>query len=174
MSIKKLDNKIKKETYDKKLLLVIDVQNDFIDSNNVHILDKISKLIYSNEYDDVVFTRFINDTESIWYKKLDYKGCITEEGRRIAIDTGNNKIFDKTIYSAVNSELENYIKNNNINEIYLCGFDTDACVQKTAIDLFEKNYNVFVLKDYCMSYDIELHNTIINNLKRLIGKDSVI
>lgn len=112
MSIKKLDNKIKKEAYDKKLLLVIDVKNDFVDSNNIHILDKISELIYSNKYDDVVFTRFINDTESIWYKQLDYKGCITEEERRIAIDTGNNKIFDKAIYSAVNNELEEYIKNN--------------------------------------------------------------
>lgn len=158
----------------KTLLLVIDVQNDFIDSNNVHILDKISELIYSNIYDEVAFTRFVNDKESIWYKKLNYKGCISEDGRKMAIDTKDYKVFDKKIYSAVNSELENYIKNNNIEEIYLCGFDTDACVQKTAIDLFERNYNVFVLKDYCMSYDIELHNTIINNLKRLIGNDSVI
>ena len=71
---------------DTKVLIVIDIQNDFVDSNNIHILDKISELIYSNKYDDVVFTRFINDTESIWYKKLDYKGCITEEGRRIAKD----------------------------------------------------------------------------------------
>ena len=82
--------------------------------------------------------------------------------------------MDKTIYSAVNKELENYIKDNKIEQIYLCGFDTDACVQKTAVDLFEKNYDVYVLKDYCMSYNIELHNTIIENLKRLIGEKSVV
>jgi len=158
----------------KTLLLVIDVQNDFVDSNNIDILEKINKLIDSNKYNEVAFTRFINDEDSIWYKKLNYKGCITENGRKIVIDTKNYKIFDKRIYSAVNNELEEYIKINNIEEIYLCGFDTDACVQKTAIDLFEKNYNVFVLKDYCMSYDIKLHNTIINNLKRLIGKNKII
>ena len=158
----------------KTLLLVIDVQNDFVDSNNIDILEKINKLIDSNKYNEVAFTRFINDEDSIWYKKLNYKGCITENGRKIVIDTKNYKIFDKRIYSAVNNELEEYIKTNNIEEIYLCGFDTDACVQKTAIDLFEKNYNVFVLKDYCMSYDIKLHNTIINNLKRLIGKNKII
>jgi len=158
----------------KTLLLVIDVQNDFVDSNNIDILEKINKLIDSNKYNEVAFTRFINDKKSIWYKKLNYRGCITENGRKIVIDTKNYKIFDKRIYSAVNNELEEYIKNNNIEEIYLCGFDTDACVQKTAIDLFEKNYNVFVLKDYCMSYDIELHNTIINNLKRLIGENKII
>lgn len=158
----------------KTLLLVIDVQNDFVDSNNIDILEKINKLIDSNKYNEVAFTRFINDEDSIWYKKLNYKGCISEDGRKIVIDTKNSKIFDKRIYSAVNSELEEYIKINNIVEIYLCGFDTDACVYKTAIDLFERDYNVFVLKDYCMSYDIELHNTIIYNLKRLIGNDSVI
>jgi len=158
----------------KTLLLVIDVQNDFVDSNNIDILEKINKLIDSNKYNEVAFTRFINDEDSIWYKKLNYKGCITENGRKIVIDTKNYKIFDKRIYSAVNNELEEYIKTNNIEEIYLCGFDTDACVQKTAIDLFEKNYNVFVLKDYCMSYDIKLHNTIINNLKRLIGENKII
>ena len=71
--------------------------------------------------------------------------------------------------------MKQYIKENDIDKIYLCGFDTDACVQKTAIDLFENNYNVFVLKDYCMSHKgVELHNIIINNLARLIGKNSII
>jgi len=46
--------------------------------------------------------------------------------------------------------------------------------KKQDVNMFERNYNVFVLKYYCMSYNIELHNTIINNLKKLIGKDSII
>ncbi len=158
----------------KKLLIVIDVQKDFINEKNIDVLKRIIDLLNSNKYDDIVFTKFINSKESIWYKKLKYEGCLTEEGRKILIDTKNYKIFEKKIYSAVSDELEQYVKENNINEIYLCGFDTDACVQKTAIDLFEKNYNVFVLKDYCMTYDIYLHNTIITNLKRLIGEDSII
>lgn len=60
--------------------------------------------------------------------------------------------FDKKIYTAVNDELKDYIRENDISQIYLCGFDTDACIQKTAIDLFEQNYDVYVLKDYCMSH----------------------
>lgn len=159
----------------KKLLLVIDVQNDFINDNTRVILPKIDKLVNAREFDDIAFTRFINDVDSNWYKKLNYKGCINKEQQAIAIDTQDYKVFDKKIYSALNNELENYIKTNKIDEIYLCGFDTDACVQKTALDLFENDYNVYVLKDYCMcSKGIELHNVIINNLKRLIGKDKVI
>ena len=43
------------------------------------------------------------------------------------------------------------------------------------IDLFEQNYDVYVLKDYCMSNKgKETHEFYINNLARLIGKDKVI
>ena len=159
----------------KKMLLVIDVQNDFINEFTNIVKERIDELIKNNKYDEVVFTKFINDEDSIWYKKLKYSGCIIENGQQIAIDTNNHKIFNKYTYSALNIELANYIKNNKIEEIYLCGFDTDACIYKTALDLFENNYNVYVLKEYTMSHKgIELHNVFINNLKRLIGKDKVI
>ena len=157
-----------------KLLLVIDIQKDFINENTEQYIGKIEELINSDKYEKIAFTKFINTEESIWYKKLNYKGCMTEEGQDIVINTNGNKIFEKMIYSAVNKELIEYIKENDIEQIYLCGFDTDACVQKTAIDLFENGYEVYVLKDYCMSHvGVELHNTIIDNLKRLIGKSSI-
>ena len=138
-------------------------------------IQKIKELVDLNKYDLTAFTRFINDKNSIWYKKLNYKGCMTKNGQSIAIDTQNNRVFDKKIYTAVNNELKNYIQENDISEIYLCGFDTDACVQKTAIDLFEQNYDVYVLKDYCMSHaGKEIHDLYITNLARLIGKDRII
>ena len=122
-----------------KLLLVIDVQKDFINKNTETYVNKIQELGTSDRFDKVVFTKFKNSEESIWYKKLNYKGCMTEEGQTIVIDTKNSKVFEKTIYSAVNEELIEYINNNNIEQIYLCGFDTDACIQKTALDLFEND-----------------------------------
>jgi len=158
-----------------KLLLVIDVQKSFINENTKPYIKEIQKLIESNKYEKVAFTKFINSKESIFYKRLNYNGCMTDEEQSIMLDTKNNKVFEKTIYSAVNKNLIEYIEKNNIGQIYLCGFDTDACIQKTAIDLFEKDYDVYVLKDFCMCKSgKELHDIIINNLKRLIGKDSVI
>ena len=158
-----------------KLLLVIDVQKDFINKNTAPILSKIEELVNSGDFKNISFTRFINDINSIWYKELKYKGCLTKEQQQIAINTKNYKVFDKRIYSSLNDELKTYLLENEIDEIYLCGFDTDACVSKTALDLFENNYNVYVLKDYCMSSKtIELHNIYINNLIRLIGKNRII
>ena len=134
-----------------------------------------SKLVNNGQFENIAFTRFINDVNSIWYKDLNYRGCLTEEQQQIAIDTKNYKVFDKRIYSSLNDELKNYLLENNIDEIYLCGFDTDACVSKTALDLFESEYNVYVLKDYCMSSEsVELHDVYINNLTRLIGKNKIV
>lgn len=158
-----------------KLLLVIDVQKDFINENTKPILLKIEELVNSGKFKNIVFTRFINNVNSVFYKELNYKGCLTKEQQQIAIDTKDYKIFDKKIYSSLNDELKKYLKENSIDEIYLCGFDTDACVFKTALDLFENDYNVYVLKDYCMSgKSVELHNVYIDNLARLIGKDRII
>ena len=70
----------------KKILIVIDVQKDFVNEKNEEVLKRISELVNSNKYDDVIFTKFINDKKSNWYKKLKYEGCLTEEGRKILID----------------------------------------------------------------------------------------
>ena len=104
----------------RNLLLVIDVQKSFITDANKNVVSKIQDLIDSNKYDLVIFTKFINDEESPWYQKLNYQGCLTEEDRKIMLDTKEYKILNKKVYTALNNELKDYIKENNINEIYLC------------------------------------------------------
>ena len=158
----------------KKLLLVIDMQNAFINNKTKHIFKKINSLFDSNTYDNVIFTRFINSEDSLWYKKLNYKRCIDEVDNIIPFNTKDHLIMDKKIYSAYNEELVNFIKENNIDEIYLCGIDTGACILKTALDLFDSGYNVFVLKDYCASTKGKIfHNMALNIIKRNIGYDNV-
>ena len=64
---------------------------------------------------------------------------MTPEGQDIPINTSNNLIIEKGIYSAMNNQLCDYLKENSIEEIHLCGIDTECCALKTAFDLFEKN-----------------------------------
>lgn len=159
----------------KSLLLVIDLQNIFINEQTEKLPNKIKEIIDSNKYDNVAFTRFINYKDSMFVKKLDWRRCIQDEDKKIVINTKNNKIFDKSIYSAVNKELIDYINKNKITEIYLCGIDTESCVLKTAFDLFELEYNVYVLKDYCVcTHGIERHNNALEILRRNIGKNYII
>ena len=159
----------------KSLLVVIDLQKSFINENTELLIPKINKLLDENKFEKVVFTRFINSYDSIWFKKLNYTGCITEESKMLQIDDRGHKVIDKKIYSALGSELIEYIKDNDISKIFLCGIDTECCVLKTAFDLFEKEYDVYVLKDYCACMKgNERHNSAIEILQRNIGYDKVI
>ena len=69
------------------LLLVIDLQKSFINKHTEKLPGRIEQLINSNKYDNIVFTRFINFEDSIFVKKLNWKGCLQEEDRKIVIDT---------------------------------------------------------------------------------------
>ena len=159
----------------KSLLLIIDLQKSFINENTEMLLNRISDLLNAHKFEEVIFTRFVNSEESIWFKKLNYQECITEESKAIQIDTKNNKIIDKNIYSALGNELKSYIIENEISKIYLCGIDTECCVLKTAFDLFENGYDVYVLKDYCACMKgIERHKNALEILKRNIGYDKII
>lgn len=157
----------------KSLLLVIDMQKAFINKNTEFLIEKINALIESKKYDDIIFTRFINTKESPFAKKLNYYGCIKED-RKIVVKI-KNKVFDKKTYTALNNEVKDYIDKNKIDKIYLCGIDTEACVLKTALDLFENGYDVFVLKEYCAStHGYERNKNALEILKRNIGKNSII
>ena len=160
---------------EKTLLLIIDCQKAFINENTKQYVNKIENLIKENKYDYVAFTKYINYEDSIFFKKLNYKRCIDEEDRKIMINTNNFKIFEKDIYTAFNNELREYLKEKEIDTIYLCGFYTEACVLKTALDLFENQYNVAVLQDYSMSNSgIDYHEWALKIIRKLIGKNGVV
>lgn len=160
---------------DKTLLLVIDVQKNFINKNTEFLIKKISNLLESEKFNLIAFTKFVNDENSPFYKTLNWRGCLKESDKKIMIDTKNNKVLEKRTYTAFNDELKQFMDKNNIGIIYLCGIDTDACVMKTALDLFDNKYDVKVIEDCSMSHSgIENHKMAIHILKKLIGKENVI
>ena len=157
------------------LLLVIDFQNAFINDNTKMSLNDIPKLVSLKKYDKVLFTRYINDESNPTYTKLNWKGCISKKDRKICMDTMEYDAFDKRTYSVFNDELKIYLKENKIENIYLCGIDIECCVLVTALNLFENGYNVYVLKDYVYSmHGEDRKNSALEILKSNIGKNNVI
>ena len=94
----------------KSLLLVIDLQKSFINENTKYLIDRINNLVNSSMYDYVIFTKFINKINSIWVKKLNYMGCLSDEDREIVLDTKDKMIFEKDVYTAYSKKLVDYIK----------------------------------------------------------------
>lgn len=111
----------------KSMLLVIDLQKSFINENTLYLVKRVDKLVNSSKYDLIVFTKFINNEDSIWVKKLNYTGCISLEDREIVVDTKENIVLEKSVYTAYSKELINIINDNNIELINICGIDTECC-----------------------------------------------
>lgn len=144
----------------KKALLIIDVQKSSV--TKPEIAKNIEKLQY--EYDVVYVSKFTN-TGSPLLKMLNWSGYTDES---LAFQPKEDAIiFTKTGYTSYLPEM------NDFDKIYICGFDTDACVYKTALDLVENGVRPIVLKDYCYSANEELHKMGIKLLTRNIGENNI-
>lgn len=164
-----------KGNIDMNLLLVIDLQKEFINEFTKKSISEISNLINSKKFNKILFTKFVNNKGNPTFKKLNWEGCMDEESSKICLDVKDNYVMNKETYTAYNEELIGYIKNNDIKNIYLCGIDIDCCVLVTALNLFENNYNVYILKDYCYSMSgEERKKLVIDILKHNIGDKYII
>lgn len=145
----------------KKALLIIDAQKAAV--VKPEIVQNIEKLQY--EYDVVYVSKFTN-TGSPLLGIMDWAGYDDEtlafEPKKEAI------VFTKTGYTSYLPEMKAF------DEIHLCGFDTEACVYKTALDLVEVGVRPIVLKDYCYSSDEQMHAIGLKILEKNIGKKNIV
>lgn len=137
-------------------LIVIDVQNYFINKNTEHLPKKIAEFIEASQFDYVLFTRFVNHPKSNFAKMLGWDKCDSSPAIDIHIAlkkfAKKGQIFTKDTLSAFKSEeLRRFLKKKKIEEVYLCGTDSEACVLSSAFEAFDLGFKVHILKDLCAS-----------------------
>lgn len=159
------------------VLLVIDLQNDFVDGalgnkGNDKIVKPIESLV-ENFDGEVIFTRDTHDEnylESLEGSHLPVKHCIkNSKGWQIRIDTKNHKIIDKPSFGSY--ELVEYLKKLNekekIENIYMVGICTDICVLSNAILIKNAllNTEVTVIEDLCKATNEKNHKIALEAMK---------
>lgn len=159
------------------VLLVIDLQNDFVDGalgnkGNDKIVKPIESLV-ENFDGEVIFTRDTHDEnylESLEGSHLPVKHCIkNSKGWQIRIDTKNHKIIDKPSFGSY--ELVEYLKKLNekekIKNIYMVGICTDICVLSNAILIKNAllNTEVTVIEDLCKATNEKNHKIALEAMK---------
>ncbi|MCK4884226.1 MAG: cysteine hydrolase [Candidatus Diapherotrites archaeon] len=167
-----------------KLLLIIDMQEGFRSVESKSILPNILKLIEhfnSQKNNKIVFSKFNNSLNSRFETQLNWtKFQSTNDTQQMTeLKTAATKIDSFQIihtgYTVLNSELKQFLKINDINQVYLCGVYTDVCIAKTAMDLFDENIESFVIKNACNSLHGKInHDSTIDSLKHIIGKAHII
>lgn len=163
----------------KKILMVIDMQNDFI---NGALGTKEAELIVPsvvkavNEFDgEVIFTRdthFENYFDTLEGKKLPVKHCIEgTEGWEIcdALKSteaySKSRIIDKVTFGS--DELAEIMSEENPAEVYMTGLCTDICVISNAmlIRAFSPETDITVYSDCCAGVTPETHCNALEAMK---------
>lgn len=74
-------------------------------------------------------------------------------------------IIEKCRYSAFyNTNLEVLLRNRGIKALILVGVVTNVCVETTARDAFQRDFDVIVVRDATASYSQELHEAALKNV----------
>ncbi len=162
----------------KTALIIVDVQNYFINEYTKELPLKIADYIDKNKFDYLLFTKFVNNKNSNFFKILNWKKCLgspeTDIVSVLQKFIKKNNVFDKSSYSIFKSKkLADFLKKNRITKLFICGIDTDACILASAFEGFDLGYQITILHDLCHShYGKDLHDSafkiIEKNLKEKV------
>ena len=155
-------------------LIVVDVQNGFINDYTRHISERVVALIESGAYDPIFYTRFINMPEGPYPRFVGWDACMappeTDLVDTVARHASPETTFDKHGYAGLPDALERALLDRDIDRVTVVGIDTDMCVLKVAMDAFDLNIEPLVLTDCCASTaGLQSHLAGLAVLARNIG-----
>ena len=161
----------------KKLLIVIDMQKDFVTGalgtkEAVSIVENVIARVQKARKDGetILFTRDTHDENYLSTQEgtnLPVSHCIKDtDGWQIIDGLYNGElVFDKPTFGSV--ELAKYVRENGFEEAELIGVCTDICVVSNAMLLkaYCPEMKVSVKEDCCAGVTPESHNSAIQTLK---------
>lgn len=165
------------------VLVVIDVQNGFVNEKSKHVVPVIVDLVsrWQAHGGATIFTRYLNYSGSPWERLIKWTEMYDGEPEANLVNELQpyspraTRIVDKRIYSLFSESGAAFIREQGWTDIYLCGIDTECCVLKTAVDAFERDLTPWVLMDACASHlGPESHDAGLLVTGELIGPNQVI
>lgn len=162
----------------KRLLLVVDVQNCFINSYTERIPDRIRWLIERGGFAPVLFTAFINVAGSPYRRVLDWHECAVPPDTDLAAPLDGlaapDCVYQKPGFTGIPDTLARRLRDEAPAEVAVVGIDTDMCVLKVAMDVFDQGLKPVVLVDCCASTaGLQAHLAGLAVLARNIGADQL-
>lgn len=170
----------------KKALLIIDLLQDFFKEGL--LADHRQKLtIFVNELVDVARKQ---EMPIIWIRQ-EYKNNLSDaplynrkHNKQITIkgttgcqllpelhyEESDYEIIKKRYSAFFNTNLEKLLEQLHIDTIIITGINTMTCVRTTAIDAYQRDYNVILALDGVDSYDVEQHKNSIKYLQYSIAR----
>jgi nicotinamidase-related amidase len=168
----------------KSLLLVVDVQNGFVKTDEtravVPTINDLATLWHKRGW-PIVCSRFINLPGSNWQRLRDWHEMQGEPDtalyEELKIDTPY--VFKKSTYSAWSDEVSAVCASHDVRDVVIAGVDTNECVFATAIAVFDAGFTPWIVRDACASTGgkkshamaIELMSALLGDSQAVSSKD---
>jgi nicotinamidase-related amidase len=138
-------------------LLIVDVQRGFINDFTRHIPGRIKRLLETGDFAPVLFTVFVNTPGSPYQRLLDWHACAgppeTDLVDELASFASRDRIFEKHGLTGLPDALAERLRDSrgSAAQVNVVGIDTDMCVLKVAMDIFDLGIEPVILVDCCAS-----------------------
>lgn len=155
-------------------LIVVDVQQAFLNDYSRHIPSRIARLLDCQQLRPLYFTRFVNTPGSPYRQILNWHECAEPPETDIASElrayAAEAKVFTKEGFTGLPEALGSELEAQGFAHVYLVGIDTDMCVLKTALDIFDMGIEARIFADCCASTaGLQAHLSGLSVLSRNIG-----
>lgn len=161
-----------------KLLLVIDVQNGFMNANTKQIPEDLIKHINNYNYDLIIATRFINKVDSLYQTQLNMKE-MTMLSPKTKLVNGIVELADivimRSTYTALTEDVERLLKKSELKQVYIAGLNLENSIMATAFNLFDRDIKPIILSQLCGTVKGEaMKQSALDILAHNIGKDNIL
>jgi nicotinamidase-related amidase len=178
LTVKNYRPKLWKLYHGKAALLVLDMQNYFLDPAShaftpsaPAIIPNIRKLILMarRQNMEIIFTRHVNDTSNAGRIDKWWKDMIRDGSREAEIFETvrlyDCKIITKNQYDAFyNTDLEGYLHSKKIEQVIISGLLANLCCETTARSAFIRGFEVFFPVDATAAYNRDFHVSTFRNI----------
>lgn len=166
-----------------KALLVIDMLEDFIDldgklstgSEGLKIVPFVKNKLdtFRADGDKIIYICDNHERDDREFEMFPVHCVAGTKGSNIIKDLeplpGEKIIYKRRYSSFFATELDLYLRENSIDELYIVGVCTNICVLYTCADGRNLNYNISVYKDGVASFDKEAHEFALKEIGTSLG-----
>jgi nicotinamidase-related amidase len=155
-------------------LLIIDVQNGFINENTRHIPQLAEQKQMDYDFVWAAQLEYGQESPFITIRKLSGFNDTSNPTGLAFIPQPDVRTILKHGYSAATPKLLEELRNHHITQIDLMGIDTDQCVLATALALFDANITPRLLANCCASTGgSKMHEYGLAIMRRALGDHNV-
>jgi nicotinamidase-related amidase len=150
-----------------KALILIDIQNDYFENGNMPLVGSTEASLnarkildnFRKESNLVIHIRHIATRPNSTFFLPDTKGAEIHENVK---PLGNEKIIIKHFPNSFKeTELLNFLKENKITNLVICGMMTHMCVDSTVRAAKDYGFDIELIGDACATRDLELNGQIV-------------